>query len=113
MKVLTDQEYADLQKRVAQGKAFLTGKWGAKDFETKQWVTTWFTLSNQLFQEDRRRGVFSNSFTQEQITAMQEATLERVRKQMLAKGFIKPTVERRTRKYAQSGSESHPLFESS
>lgn len=54
----TDDEFKDLQKRVRVGKKVLEGKWHHKDRETREWVELWFTLSDALFEEMKRRKLF-------------------------------------------------------
>lgn len=106
--MLSDEEYQALCERVAKGKEILEGKWGATDWQTKQWINLWFTLSDQLLEEMKLRGIFGSK-----TIVDAEGHLEQIREQMIAKGLAKRPKERRAKKSVQSESDSHNLFESS
>ena len=87
---MTDAEYKTLTDRVANGKKFLEGKWGSKDPQVRDWVTVWMSLADRLFEEQCKRGYYTKVPNAEEMKASQEATLERVRQQMIAAGVLKP-----------------------
>lgn len=111
--MLTTAQYIDLQERVAKGKQVLENKWGSRDFETRQWIDLWFELSDLLFKEQCRRGVFKISKSHDEIMQSTEETLERVRQQMITKGYAKPQKKGGQKKDVRDKSESYHLFESS
>ncbi len=112
MKKLSDEEYATLEKRVKDGKAFLAGKWASKDPQIREWITLWMNLGEQLFDEQCRRGVFVQIPNAEEMKKIQEATLERVRKQMEDAGLIRKKKGGR-KKNDKPGSQSNSLFATS
>lgn len=74
--MLSDTEYNLLEKRVAQGREFLYGKWGNTDWETKSWINTWFDLSDRLFQEMKERNMFDPYFDHDGYIKSAEAKIQ-------------------------------------
>lgn len=111
--MMSDEEYKALQARVARGKELLDGKWGAVDWETREWINIWFKLSDILLQEMRLRGVFKGGRPHQEILEQADEHLEKIRQQMIAKGYIKKPRERRAKKIDQSESNSISLFTTS
>jgi len=58
MNILSDKEYIALQKRVADGKRYLFDKWASKEFDDLEDINLWRSLSNQLLEQMKLRGLF-------------------------------------------------------
>jgi hypothetical protein len=118
--MLTTAQYKDLEERVVRGKAHLEGKWGNDNKlcditrEPEEYcVELWFSLSELLFEEQCRRGVFKPVRRHEEVMQSAEERLERIRQQMIAKGLVKPTKKGGQKRNVQTRSDSFHLFESS